>query len=367
MSWIKFTKDIFVITVFTVFLLIILNLFSIIVYDVYTFHRTSDRYSSLPKVVQENYSHLKKNDVNSLLEETWAPGWVYEEMLGFKEKPRHGNFVNVNSFGFRTKVEGVDFRKLLNESIWFFGGSTTFGYGVSDSETIPFILGEMLEENVINLGRGYYYSLQENLLLDSLLNSGFKPSRIIFLDGVNERCLIKTYQAQMGLLFSKAQRSIPSLSDYTLSVVKPLLAFLSKVIVKFGFDPVQQNQNVDLQYLKCNPYGNNISLSKVLEMSLNRRKDICESHNLNCITFLQPIPGVHGIHLDYAQLNEESRIQLKKKFEHLYGTFKSSGAVDITASLNSLDKHAFVDGLHYSFDANRLIAAELRRTLDGLL
>ena len=56
---------------------------------------------------------------------------------------------------------------------------------------------ETLDPNlqVFNFGRGYYYSEQENILLDRLINNGAKkPDIAIFIDGSTERNSINIYQ-----------------------------------------------------------------------------------------------------------------------------------------------------------------------------
>ena len=79
-----------------------------------------------------------------------------------------------------------------NFNIFLFGGSTTFGYGVSDNQTIASYLQEYLTKNtdsnicVYNFGRGYYYLTQERILYEQLLTSGFVPDLAIFIDGLND-------------------------------------------------------------------------------------------------------------------------------------------------------------------------------------
>ena len=73
-----------------------------------------------------------------------------------------------------------------------FGGSTTFGYGVTDIETIPSVLQQKLRASsskqvcVYNFGRGFYYSTQERILFSNLLVAGIIPELAIFIDGLNE-------------------------------------------------------------------------------------------------------------------------------------------------------------------------------------
>src|SRR5262249_48890167 len=73
-----------------------------------------------------------------------------------------------------------------------FGGSTTFGVGVPDAETIPAYLQKEMAARcatpvaVYNFGRLGYFSTQEALLFYRLLSSGERPAVAVFVDGIND-------------------------------------------------------------------------------------------------------------------------------------------------------------------------------------
>ncbi len=77
-------------------------------------------------------------------------------------------------------------------NIFVFGGSTTFGYGVTDQETIPSYLQEILTSKyqtkirVYNFGRGGYISVQERILFEKLIQAGIIPRVAVFIDGLND-------------------------------------------------------------------------------------------------------------------------------------------------------------------------------------
>jgi hypothetical protein len=139
------------------------------------------------------YPGLTSAEINALLQETWSLGLMYQPFTMFREPPHAGTYVNVSTAGFR---------KSLNQGPWppdprqfnvfVFGGSTTFGYGVPDSDTVSSHLGKQLAEagarqvSVYNFGRGSYYSSQERILFAELLQSGFVPDAAVFVDGLND-------------------------------------------------------------------------------------------------------------------------------------------------------------------------------------
>lgn len=77
--------------------------------------------------------------------------------------------------------------------VWTFGGSTMFGWGIPDNQTIPSHLQEQLQARlpkyrvrVINHGHNYWYSSQEIAHFIALLRSNEPPDVALFLDGIND-------------------------------------------------------------------------------------------------------------------------------------------------------------------------------------
>src|SRR5215831_3893922 len=122
-------------------------------------------------------------------------GFIYQPWVQFSEPPFSGKRVHIDR-----DIRGFPVRRTINPAnqterptirIFVFGGSTTFGYYVSDEHTWPSYLSQILNETsevdiqVTNYGRGYFNPSQEAILLADLLKSGHRPSLAIFMDGVN--------------------------------------------------------------------------------------------------------------------------------------------------------------------------------------
>lgn len=175
-------------------LLVIFLAINILIYFIYSNvekNPVADKYglSSLEKV----YPGKNRDQIYKLLVENWMRPYLYEPFTQFKERPYRGDYVNVDENGFRFSADQVAWPPSPeNLNIFVFGGSTTFGYGVADRETVPSHLQEKLRERlgshvaVYNFGRGYYYSTQERVLFEQLLLSGHAPNIAIFIDGLND-------------------------------------------------------------------------------------------------------------------------------------------------------------------------------------
>jgi hypothetical protein len=141
------------------------------------------------------YPDMKREDIAVLLFETWSRNYVFEDFTHINEQPSSGRYVNVDPNGFRkSKNQGPwPTSREKHFSIFFFGSSTAFGYGVPDSETISSYLQELFSREglkrvpvVYNFGRGHYYSTPERILFEQLVAKGYVPDMAIFLDGLNE-------------------------------------------------------------------------------------------------------------------------------------------------------------------------------------
>ena len=53
---------------------------------------------------------------------------------------------------------------------------------------------------------------------------------------------------------------------------------------------------------------------------------------------------------------------MKLMFSKIKPIFELHNALDVTGSLSYLNKHAFVDDIHYSFEANQLIARAIAKS-----
>jgi len=143
--------------------------------------------------LQSVYPERSSAEIAALLDENWGRPLIYEPYTQFTEAPFHGRYVNIADGGYRLiENQGPWPPDKQNLNIFVFGGSTTFGYGVADSETIPSALQKKLRLSsskrvcVYNFGRAHYYSTQERILFSNLLVSGIAPDVAVFIDGLNE-------------------------------------------------------------------------------------------------------------------------------------------------------------------------------------
>lgn len=185
----------------TIILLVVLNVLLGAIYYVYGAYEARKtnavftKYPELAKQIVKLYPSMSEDDITQLLRETWSRQLVSKPVVGFGEGPYHGKFVNVTEQGFRPGTDQGPWppvRDGKNVIAFLFGGSTTFGYGVTDAQALGSQLQPLLTQKlgrpveVYNFGQSKYGSTQERLLFEKLLLEGQKPDIAIFVDGLND-------------------------------------------------------------------------------------------------------------------------------------------------------------------------------------
>ncbi len=155
---------------------------------------------------------MTRAQYTELLVETRSRPFMCNAYTHFLESPFAGKFGNVHAAGFRLNRGRAAWPpEPGNEVVFVFGGSTTFGYGVADWETIPSYLDDELKARlpsrdplVYNFGQGAFYSSQELALLVNLLRSNHRPTTAVFIDGLNEFAHPCDVPEHMGLCSDSA-------------------------------------------------------------------------------------------------------------------------------------------------------------------
>ena len=273
---------------FAAFLIFIF--FNLLFYGLYVVRDTSFHkdqiFFSYDKPLKELYPNLHGREVNLLLYETWSRPYVYEPFTQFKERTFKGKYVNVHEAGFRfSKDQGPWPPDPKNINVFLFGGSTTFGYGVPDNETIASHLQDYLSQEkknrmiyVYNFGRGNYFSSQERVLFENLLREGFVPDVAVFIDGLND-----FYYFNDEPLFTERFRKFVDFKGKTLLVDLPLINVV-RDIKKIG----------DVEHGKENENYNDPKILKTVVDRYTKNKRLIEiiadSFKVKTLFVWQPVP-----------------------------------------------------------------------------
>ena len=126
---------------------------------------------------------------------------VYEPYTIWDRRYHPGELINIDLEGFRHTTNNSDSGDAL--SVWVFGGSTAWGEGAPDDETIPSHLAALIntwgvDTTVRNLGERGYVSTQEVVFLYRELQAGKRPDVVVFYDGINDAAAASNWPEVQG-------------------------------------------------------------------------------------------------------------------------------------------------------------------------
>ena len=312
---------------------------------------------TLTELQKTVYPGMSTSDISVLLEETWNRPWQYEPWVGFKEKPRSGKFVNISNEGFRLSHIKKQHLDSTGINVYVFGGSTTFGYGVDDSSTIPAYLQKHLSKqypekniNVFNFGRGYYYSSQELALLLSLIENNHIPAIAIFVDGLNEGQTEPHYTKELSRMFDAY-----NYEQYKLFmgvVENSSLMCVVKKMMSYVIDLPSEEENLS----PMDTYKNYLKNKELIN-------DIAEKYNFQTYFFIQPIPGYRNNFLHHMFLQKDRPAEWDQRMALLEKTVNNENSFSLTNLLENYGHQPFVDDVHYTAEVCDLIATNMAQDI----
>jgi hypothetical protein len=357
----KFCLKFFIIFSITFLIFIIFNILISYSWRYYNDYKYNSR-NPFNLEVRSAYT-LNEKEQAILHKEIHNLKYEYIPYLGAVPKKYKSKYVNFDD-NYGRKINNNDCTK----KVFFFGGSTTFGWLNEDYNTIPSLFKKISDKNfdnycVFNYGSPWFYSKQENIYLLNLIEKKNKPDFAFFIDGINETCHGYNYSKNFKESFSEinAEHRTLIFNKKLITLIKSLPAYqladrLSGNIVNFKFDPDSN----------CNP---NEKIEDLFDLRIKFRVDLCNSYKISCFTFLQPFGGVHGntypVTKDFkvkmnAQYNALKKSLKKSEFSEFDGNNKKNNIFDISSVLKKYKKTIhYIDNVHYSSHGNELIAVEI--------
>ena len=163
----------------------------------------------------------------------------------------------------------------------------------------------------------------------------------------------------MKLMFAKIQEGY---GWDPLELFKPVTYGYARLSAKFRKPARIEAEESPRRELVCEFNGRRTALRTIHVRILAERESLCRLYAVECRTFVQPFPGVHG-HFHDVALAERDRNLMRGKFIHLEDNWRKAGAIFVTDALDQHDRHAYIDESHYSAAASRLIAQAIASRL----
>jgi hypothetical protein len=315
----------------------------------------SERVAALP-----NYAGIGWTRAH--FEESYALQTRYVSHIGWRREPFHGKTITlVEPYAQRATVGAADPAK---PSVYFFGGSTMWGTGSNDANTIPSLVTQIGGFRSQNYAEVAWTAHQSLALLIRLLQEGHRPDVVVFYDGVNEvahkcrRELTPTSHAREQQIRAAVSGTKPQEAYGLGYMLGPLAGLAMQVHSRLlgrnaiAFDCHEQPQ-------KAKQIADNL----LQDWDVARR--LVESYGGKFIGILQPVAYFSETRKHLISLNDAQRQQ----YEAIYPLIRAAmagrrGLYDLTGVLDR-DEYIYIDFCHVSPNGNRHIAQKLVEVLAG--
>lgn len=234
-----------------------------------------------------------------------ADKWDYMPHRLWQTRPYTGATININANGNRlthaSDCRGDTYR------IYIFGGSTIWGYGVPDWNTIPTGMQiALIDEGVcvVNFGELGYTSTQNLIRLSQLIARGDIPDMVIFYDGANDVTSANRNSIAGGHFYYETIHRVVNTDAFTPkspTFGEALVSFLSQTatyrLIVGDLPKIQPNwalPPLDDAFVNATvqTYLDNIIMAKALS----------DAHGIQFVAFIQPI-----LFMSKRPVNEEEQ------------------------------------------------------------
>jgi hypothetical protein len=293
----------------------------------------------------------------------------YEPFVGWKTLPYTGKTTHISQSGLRTHdPEATD--AAVKPVVRFFGGSTMWGEGSDDDNTIPALFNDLNPRfKVYNHGQLAYNTRQEVDELISVYSREERTDVVIFYDGVNDAAFL----CPKVITELPAHRLVPMYRDKLYvgrsamikEVMKKIfIEDILAVIQKHTYKPTPDNSPYDCTSDKEKAEG----IAEMMMKNWELAHEIVTARNGTFIAVLQPAAYIGNPRTDHLQLDEE----LGKNFDEIYTRLSKKIAerrhpwiIDLSRAFDN-QEYIFIDFCHVSPNGNAIIAREISNVVNGL-
>lgn len=267
--------------------------------------------------------------------------------------------------GLRPQISSAD----TVYKVYVLGGSTAFGWSVNDSQTIASYLTNVLSEKlaqypnkkveVVNYGRGYYYSTQEVTFFQQLLAAGHRPNFVVFFDGVNTGCTMDIPFHSADLVYDyydKIMRKDNIADKLDFIPLVRLVNERKKKEVREKYNVVEKFEAPGTDLL-INRYKHNAATVKA----------IAAQYGIGVLYVMQPHYSYYPVHLFKDSALAAASLEKGGNTHRVYSDLKSNGNIIVMDSAFQQfgqDKKALIDNCHYSPGFNKFIATFIAEHID---
>lgn len=320
----------------------------------------------------------------------------YKAFVAWSRESFQGKTITIDDNGYRlheNKVKGEH----RNKSAYFFGGSTMWGYGVADNQTIPAWFNSVSGMPSYNKGEGAFTSRQSLARFVNLLSQGEKIDVAIFYEGINDigfhcraelevnehsrtvqiREILEEFGENKGKKAQESGEFVKYFDNIFLSGTRQLAG---KVSTKLSNSKKVENKDkagskrklsVDESYICDNSQERAQKVAETLVNNWEIAHDIAAARGIKFLAVWQPVAFIGDPKLDHLEQlwNPEWEDELRLQHENVYPILKKviqerghEWLLDYT-DLFSRDEYIYWDFAHVSSNGNLIIAKQLYKDI----
>jgi hypothetical protein len=274
----------------------------------------------------------------------------YQPWLQFTWGTIKGKYVNHEGLIRKTIPDNSDASAQKYFTIYFLGGSTMYGFNVTDEETIAAYFVNAYKQKypngkpikVINYGIPYYYSYQELMLLTDRLYNNEHPDMVIEIDGLND--FLQPYAAYLRHPF------------FTPRLQKLMNPSRNYYPEGFSYLDIPENdspENVFNRILKN--YFENINHAKLL----------AKQYDFQLYSVCQPVPFYNYTNRDNDPIcDKRDKKQYQSAFPQIEEAAKTDSTIIFLGDMLKNEKGLpFIDMYHYTPSFNKAIAERIMQSI----
>jgi lysophospholipase L1-like esterase len=317
----------------------------------------------------------------------------WQSYVYWRRLPRQGAEINITSEGLRKTTNVAAPAGTKPTKVFMFGGSTLWGLGAGDNDTIPSVFAKEATNKginceVVNYGQYAYVSTQGVVELMMQLQKGNIPDVVVFYDGTNDT--FGAFQLgvpglphdeiyrekEFGLLRRPELYTVASQSAIrSLSTVR----FLDGMLKNLGLRG-NNIQAVSMEYEK--PIADKKALARaVAETYFNNVKlvqSLSQSYGFKCIFYWQPVIYTKPNLTEYERRSLEIDVNypgMKEFYLDTYAALKQRAAGlpkgvafhDISSIFSDVRAPIYADFNHMGDKGNSAIARRMAEDFAQLL
>jgi len=295
----------------------------------------------------------------------------YRSFIGWRKENANQKYTNISGpYNVRkSRGEGI------NNSVWFFGGSTMWGTGASDSQTIPSHFNSLTNRTVYNFGEIGWTSRQSLNQLINVIGDEYSPSVVVFFDGVND--ILYQCRSEINVLPVHGREKIIQNKLKPLPIHNRILNFIFSpyiaILKKFSFplpwvNQINSNQyDCDINQAKARLIAKHLVNNWQTAYALSKSKDF-EFYGI-----LQPTLFTTKTNSEYfptkeIRLNSDLEIQYRTIYPLILMEIERHCETDKNFCYSFIDgtdwldgtNNIFIDFCHINSFGNKVIAQRLQ-------